>query len=56
MKNVLIVDDEKEIAELLSVYLMTDGFNVLTAETVDEAEKIIQSNNIDIALYNGIII
>lgn len=52
MKNILIVDDEKEIAELLSVYFVTEGFQVLTAENVKEAEEMITENNIDIALLD----
>ena len=52
MKNILIVDDEKEIAELLSVYFVSEGFSVLTSETVKGAEEIIKNNNIDIALLD----
>ena len=52
MKNILIVDDEKEIAELLSVYFVTEGFQVLTAGTIKEAEGLIDTNSIDIALLD----
>ena len=29
--NILVVDDEKEIADLLELYLVSDGFRVLKA-------------------------
>ena len=29
--NILVVDDEKEIADLLEIYLISDGFQVLKA-------------------------
>lgn len=52
MKSILIVDDEKEISELLSVYFVSEGFSVLTAETVKRAEDMIEKNKIDIALLD----
>ena len=52
MKKILIVDDEKEIAELLSVYFVSEGFSVLTSETISAAKKIIENNRIDIALLD----
>lgn len=52
MKKILIVDDEKEIAELLSVYFVSEGFDVLTAENVKGAEEIVENDNIDIALLD----
>lgn len=52
MKSILIVDDEKEIADLLSVYFVSEGFTVLTAETLKIADEIIEKNDIDIALLD----
>lgn len=52
MTNILIVDDEKEISEVLSVYFMNEGYNVLTAEDVKGAEEIIKKEEINIALLD----
>ena len=30
--NILVVDDEKEIAELVEIYLVSDGYQVFKAE------------------------
>ena len=37
MNCILILDDEKEIADLLRVYFQNEGYAVLTAATVTEA-------------------
>lgn len=34
--NILVVDDEKEIADLLEIYLISDGFQVLKAYSAKE--------------------
>lgn len=52
MKYVLVVDDEKEIADLLSIYLQTEGFSVLTAATVQEAWNMVDKKEISIALLD----
>ena len=28
--NILVVDDEKEIADLIGIYLQNEGYNVIT--------------------------
>ena len=30
--NILVVDDEKEIADLVEIYLVSDGYRVFKAE------------------------
>ena len=30
--NILVVDDEKEIADLIEIYLVSDGYKVFKAE------------------------
>ncbi|MDO4554881.1 MAG: response regulator transcription factor [Lachnospiraceae bacterium] len=52
MERVLIVDDEKEIADLLGVYFENEGFEVSTAATVAEAWHKITSESISIALLD----
>ena len=33
--NILVVDDEKEIADLIEIYLVSDGYKVFKAENAD---------------------
>lgn len=48
MYNILIVDDEKEIADLLEIYLKNEGFNVY--KYYDSNEVLKDINNLDINL------
>lgn len=50
MKNVLIVDDEKEITSSLSDYLTEKGFKVSTFNAADEAYAYTQCNKPDLIL------
>lgn len=52
MERILVVDDEKEIADLLGVYFQNEGFTVSTAATVEEAWKKITSEPVSIALLD----
>ena len=38
--NILVVDDEKEIADLLEIYLISDGFQVLKAYSAKLKEQV----------------
>jgi DNA-binding response OmpR family regulator len=49
---VLIVDDEPEIVEVLSVYLRDEGFRVSTAHDGDEALRKVQQERPDIVLLD----
>lgn len=40
--NILVVDDEKEIADLLEIYLISDGFQVLKAYSAKEGLRILE--------------
>lgn len=53
--NILIVDDEKLIIKTLKINLSREGFDVSTAENVDQALAIIQSKQIDILLSDYLI-
>lgn len=50
--KVLIADDEKEIRNLLRLYLENEGFKVFEASSGDEVEKIVVSEKPDICLLD----
>lgn len=51
-ENILVVDDEKEIADLIEVYLKNDGYIVYKAYNGIEALKYIESAEIDLAILD----
>lgn len=51
-KTILIVDDEPDICEILSFNLETEGYDVLTAESADEAQKIVNDKSVDLILLD----
>ena len=50
--KILAVDDEKEIADLVELYLSNEGFTVYKCYNGDEALKLIQSQPMDLALLD----
>ena len=50
--NILVVDDEKEIADLVQVYLESEGFTVYKCYTGKEALKVIEEKDLDLALLD----
>ncbi len=50
--NVLVVDDEKEIADLIEIYLVSDGYKVFKASSADEGLEILKNENINLALLD----
>src|SRR5437899_12514377 len=48
MKHVLIVDDEAQMRELLSLFLTQHGYEVSTAGSSTETLKLVQETQIDI--------
>jgi DNA-binding response OmpR family regulator len=53
MQNtILIVDDEKEITELLELYMESDGYKILKAYDGLEALEKIKTNQIDLAVVD----
>ena len=46
--NILVVDDEKEIRELLNINLINEGFNVFKAGCGKEALEIIDNEEINL--------
>ncbi|MCH5208900.1 MAG: VanR-ABDEGLN family response regulator transcription factor [Oscillospiraceae bacterium] len=51
-ENILIVDDEKEIADLIEVYLKNDGYTVYKFYSGVEALKCIEKNDLDLAVLD----
>lgn len=50
--RILIVDDEKEISDLVEVYLRNEGFEVCKFYTAQEALECIQSTSLDLAILD----
>ncbi len=53
--NVLVLDDEKEIADLVEVYLQNENYNVYKFYTSEEAIKCIDTIKLDIAILDVMI-
>lgn len=54
-ETILIVDDEKEIADLLEVYLKKDGFTVYKYYNGLEALKCIEATKLDLAVLDVVL-
>jgi DNA-binding response OmpR family regulator len=50
--RILVVDDEPQIRELLSVYLVRQGFDVTTAASSVETLESLDKNNIDMVVLD----
>lgn len=53
--NVLLLDDEKEIADLVEVYLQNENYNVYKFYTSEEAIKCIDTTLLDLAILDVMI-
>ena len=51
-KNILVVDDDKDIREIVAIYLKTEGFNVKLAENGEEALALIEKNKFDLVILD----
>jgi DNA-binding response OmpR family regulator len=49
---VLVVDDEKEIRDLVEIYLVNEGYKVLKASNGLEALKILNDNEVDLVILD----
>ena len=50
--NILVVDDEKEIAELVEIYLVSDGYHVSKAKNAQEGLDILAREDIHLVLLD----
>ena len=50
--RILIIEDEVEIAELISLYLSNDGLESVHAETAEDAFEIVEKENIDLIVLD----
>lgn len=51
-KNILVVDDDKDIRELVAIYLKTENFNVELAEDGEKALELIKKNDFDLVILD----
>lgn len=52
MQHILVVDDEKEIADVIELYLQNDQYKVFTFYTGKEALNCIENVRIDLAILD----
>ena len=50
--NILVVDDEKEIADLVEIYLVSDGYTVFKANNAEDGLEIIEKEEIQLAILD----
>ena len=50
--NILVVDDEQEIADLVEIYLVSDGYKVYKANNAEEGLSILEKNQIHLVLLD----
>lgn len=50
--NILVVDDEKEIADLVEIYLVSDGYKVFKANNAQEGLDILEREDIHLVLLD----
>ena len=54
--NILVVDDEKEIADLIEIYLVSDGYKVFKAENAAKGLEIISKEEVHLVLLDIIML
>lgn len=52
LKRILLVDDEKEIMELLEDFLLVEGYEVYKASNAEQARKVLLQTDIDLLLLD----
>ncbi|MBQ5952196.1 MAG: response regulator transcription factor [Lachnospiraceae bacterium] len=50
--NILVVDDEKEIADLVEIYLTGDGFRVFKAYNAAQGLSVLEKEHVDLAVLD----
>lgn len=49
-KTILITEDDYDFLEQMKIFLTSEGFDVISASNEEDAEKLINSNNFDLAI------
>lgn len=52
MEKILVVDDEKDIADLIEVYLQNENYAVFKFYTAEDALRCIETQNLDLAILD----
>ena len=50
MSSILVADDEKSLRDFLAIMLEEEGYQVITASSVEKASKLIRENEFDLVL------
>ena len=50
--NILVVDDEREIADMVEIYLVSDGYKVFKANNAQEGLDILDKEEIHLVLLD----
>ena len=50
--NILVVDDEREIADLVEIYLVSDGYKVYKADNALAGLEILEKEDIHLVLLD----
>lgn len=50
--NILVLDDEKEIADLVELYLQNENYQVFKCYTSQEAMQCIETKKLDLAILD----
>ena len=50
--NILVVDDEKEIADLVEIYLVSDGYKVFKANNAQDGLELLEKEEIHLVLLD----
>lgn len=50
--SILVVDDDKEIADLVEIHLVSDGYQVYKANSAKEGMEIFEKENIDLMILD----
>lgn len=50
--SILVVDDEKEIADLVEIYLVSDGYKVFKAENAQKGLEILEKESVQLVLLD----
>lgn len=51
-EKILIVDDEKDIRNLIDIYLKSEGYETLTAKDGEEALYLLKGNDVDLVILD----